>query len=112
MSVNTFKSSINYITLGLMILVVGLIYYQWELGVIRDWWWYLFIGVGAVMLVDTALRLATEYGGALPRGALGLFLLSVGIVFLYRVSFSWPLFIVVVGVALILYGTVRVTARK
>ncbi len=112
MGLGSVKPSLNYISLGLMILVAGLILYLVEVGSITSWWWYVLIGVGAVMLVDTALRLAMDYGGALPRGALGLFLLSVGLVFLYRISFSWPLFVVIVGVALVLYGTVKVTARR
>lgn len=114
MALGSVRTSLNYITLGLMILIVGFIYYLWERGGIAgwDWWWYLLAGIGAVMLVDAALRLATGLSGALPRGALGLFLLSVGLVFLYGIEFSAPLFIVVIGVALVLYGTVKVAARR
>lgn len=112
MSLSSVKGSINYISLGLTVLVLGLIIYLVEMGLIVSWWWYILVGVGGVLLVDAALRVLTEAGGALARAALGLFLVSVGTAFLYGIPFRWPLFIVVIGVALVLYGTVRVTARK
>jgi len=112
MALESVKPALTYITLGLVILVAGVVYYLAELDPSISWWWYLLIGIGAVMLIDTALRIAVDAGGALPRAALGLFLLSVGAVFLYRITFSWPVFIVVVGVALIVYGSVKVTARR
>ncbi|MEM2905203.1 MAG: hypothetical protein QW057_08230 [Candidatus Bathyarchaeia archaeon] len=112
MNLESVKPSVTYISLGLILLVVGVVYYMAENDPTISWWWYLLIGIGGVMLVDTALRIAVEAGGALPRAALGLFLLSVGAIFLYRITFSWPVFIVVVGVALVLYGAVKLTARR
>jgi ribosomal protein S27AE len=95
------------LTGGLILILLGVLFYLSQVGTYAiDWsnfWEYLLIGIGAILVIQGAIRYAQlrrAYPGSFIGGAV---LIIIGSVFLTNAGYVfWPLILVVIGMAVIL----------
>jgi hypothetical protein len=95
---------------GLLLIVVGVLLYANSMGWLTgEWWWYILIGIGAIMIIEALVRFAlSKYRwGAYGRLVFGLLLMLIGLAFLLGWNQWWPLILVAIGVAIVLGSIFR-----
>jgi PAS domain S-box-containing protein len=89
---------------GLLLVLMGFLFFaqgrEWITGV--TWWQALVIGFGSIFILDAFFHYLhpTSRSFALGRLVPGIFLLSIGLAFLFGFSTWWPLALVATGIAL------------
>jgi hypothetical protein len=92
---------------GLILILLGVTFYLQQLNLISSdlWWAYFIIGLGAILILQGAMRRTRSgrpFTGSIIGGAI---LLLIGLAFvLERQAIIWPLILVVIGVVVILSG--------
>lgn len=105
------RDPIGAIFFGLILLVVAVVlllgtqgYVEWE-----DIWAYFLVGLGLIFWVEAVARFALPaYRRPIfGRLILGLVLVAVGAANIYGLAEWWPVALIVVALAVVLYGLVR-----
>ena len=106
------KDPFSAIFLGLIILMVATLWFLRGEGILvsGEWWQWVMVGVGSILIIDRLIRYPSPVHRRpmLGRIIIGIILIGIGIAFIYGVETWWPLILVVVAVALIVYGIYRV----
>jgi len=105
------RDPIGAVFFGLILLVVAVVlllgtqgYVEWE-----DIWAYFLVGLGLIFWVEAVVRFALPaYRRPIfGRLILGLILVAVGGANIYGLAEWWPVALIAVALALVLYGLVR-----
>lgn len=105
------RDPLGAVFFGLILLVVAVVlllgtqgYVEWE-----DIWAYFLVGLGLIFWVEAVVRLASPaYRRPIfGRLILGLILVTVGAANIYGLAEWWPVALIVIALALVLYGVVR-----
>jgi PAS domain S-box-containing protein len=89
---------------GLLLVLMGFLFFaqgrEWITGV--TWWQALIIGLGAVFILDAFFHYLNPSSRSYALGRLvpGIFLLAIGLAFLFGFATWWPLALVATGIAL------------
>ncbi len=92
---------------GLVIIWLGVTFYLQQTGaIISDNWWSLFVaGLGAILILQGALRSALTRRPVVGSFFWGATLLVIGLAFYYNTgTVFWSLVVVLGGIALLAYG--------
>jgi hypothetical protein len=97
---------IGPLTGGLILIWLGITFYLQQANVVpfnQNWWAYFISGIGAILILQGILLFAMHrrpFYGPLIGGA---FLILIGVPFIgnYNWGNVWPLFIIVIGVAIL-----------
>jgi hypothetical protein len=97
---------------GLILIWLGISFYLVQANYIgwNDWWPYLIIGIGVVLIAQAVIRYSTSRFKGAAMGSLigGAVLLIIGLAGIVGMKDWWPLILIAIGVVVILGG---VTAR-
>jgi PAS domain S-box-containing protein len=89
---------------GLLLILLGVLFFcqerEWITG--GGWWIALVIGLGAIFIVESLVRITSPSSRSYAAGRLipGIILLFIGLAFLFGFSSWWPLALVATGLAL------------
>ncbi len=103
------KDPLGGVFFGLLLIVVACIYFfrerLVEIGPGVDWWPWLIVGIGCVLLLEALIRSTrAEYKRpTLGRAAAGIILIAIGLGFIYGFEDFWSLGIIAVGVIILIY---------
>lgn len=105
------RDPLSAIFFGLLVVFVGLFLLLASVDVIRwgEWWAYLLLAIGAVLLIEVLVRHAMPaYRRPMfSRVLIGLILLCIGAANIANLETWWPVPVIVVGVAILFYGIQR-----
>jgi len=97
---------------GLILIWLGISFYLVQANYIgwNDWWPYLIIGIGVVLIAQAVIRYSTSRFKGAAMGSLigGAVLLIIGLAGIVGMKDWWPFVLIAIGVVVILGG---VTAR-
>ena len=106
------RDPFSAIFLGLIILMVAALWFLRGEGILvsGEWWQWVMIGVGSILIIDRLIRYPSPVHRRpmLGRIIIGIILIGIGIAFIYGVETWWPLILVVVAIAFIVYGIYRI----
>lgn len=106
---NTPSSRYNWVG-GVVLLVIGVVFLLQNFGVplLFGNWWAIFIFIPAVIMLTHAAQAyrAGQRSAAAGSATVGLMITIVAVTLLFDLSFgrTWPLFLIVGGIALLLGG--------
>lgn len=97
------------VAFGLFLLFAALEYVPWE-----DWWAYLLMAIGAVLLIEAFVRysMPAYRRPVFGRLLVGLVLICIGVVSVSGWAAWWPLVVVAIGVAILVFGIRIATGPK
>ena len=105
------RDPLSGIFFGLIVIGVGIILLLGVRGNIDwdDWWAYLLVVIGCVFIIEALVRYAMPAYRRPMFGRLliGLVLVAIGASSIYAFGEWWPLIVIVVGVAILLFGIAR-----
>mgnify|MGYP001026686141 FL=1 len=108
------RDPFSAIFVGLIITWAGALWFlrAQEIIVSGAWWQWFIVGLGGIFILDRLIRYTSPVHRRpmLGRILVGLILICIGVSLIYGVETWWPLIVVIVGVAFIIYGIYR--ARK
>ena len=97
--------------LGLIIILAGTLWFLSTNEYIEEgkWWPWFLVGLGSIFIVERLIRYALpEYRRPMfGRILIGVILICIGIGFVYGLVTWWPLIVIAVGAAIIIYGISR-----
>lgn len=100
------------IFVGLILIWIGVLWFlrAEKILVSGEWWQWFLIGLGGIFILDRLIRYASPVHRRpmFGRILLGLILIAIGVSFIFGVGTWWPLIVVVVGIAVIVYAIQRV----
>jgi len=93
---------------GLILIWLGITFYLAQMNYIgwNVWWAYFLIGIGAILLLQAAIRYLTSPYKSSATGSLigGLIMIAIGLVGVSGVRDWWPFIFIAIGIAVILAG--------
>ncbi|MDY6893610.1 MAG: hypothetical protein SVO26_07885 [Chloroflexota bacterium] len=105
------RDPLSGIFFGLIVVLVGVFLALASMNIISwaIWWAYLLAGVGVVLIVEAIIRYAspTQRRPVFVRLLVGLILIAIGGSNIAGLENWWPLLIIIVGAAIVLYGITR-----
>jgi hypothetical protein len=108
------RDPFSAIFVGLILIWIGALWFlrAEEILVSGEWWQWFLVGLGGIFILDRLIRYASPVHRrpVFGRILLGLILIAIGVSFIYGVETWWPLIVVIVGIAVIVYAIQR--ARK
>jgi len=108
------RDPFSAIFIGLIIVWVGALWFlrAEEILVSGEWWQWFLVGLGGIFILDRLIRYASPVHRRPIFGRIlfGLILIAIGVSFIYGIETWWPLIVVIVGIAIIVYAVQR--ARK
>lgn len=108
------RDPFSAILVGLIIIWIGALWFlrAKELLVSGEWWQWFLVGLGGIFILDRLIRYASPVYRRPMFGRIlfGLILIAIGVSFIYGIETWWPLIVVMVGIAVIVYAIHR--ARK
>ena len=106
------RDPLSAVFFGLIVILAGVLWFLSTQNYITEWWPWFLVGLGSIFILERLIRYSSP-GYRRPmfgRILVGVILICIGISFLYGLDVWWPLIVVVVGAAIIIYGITR--ARK
>jgi hypothetical protein len=101
------RDPISGVVFGLILAVLGVTLFLAGQGHISwdDWWKCFIIGLGVIFLIEVLIRYTRPAYRRPMFGRLvaGIILICVGVAFLVGIGTWWPLVLVAIGVAVVLY---------
>jgi len=101
---------------GLIVISAGVFLLMAARGIIEwgDWWAYLFLAIGCILIIDAFARYAVPARRRPIFGKVffGLILICIGGSNIYGLEEWWPLILIIVGVLIIVYGMTRTRKPK
>ena len=99
------------IFIGLIIIWAGLLWFLRGQGilVLGEWWQWFLVGLGGIFILDRLIRYASPVHRrpVFGRIVVGLILICIGISFIYGVQTWWPLIVIIIGAAIVIYAIHR-----
>ena len=96
---------------GLIVILAGILWFLSAQDVIGsgEWWAYFLIGLGGIFIIERLVRYANPaYRRPMfGRMLLGVILICVGASNIYGIREWWPLIVVAIGLAVVLFGIQR-----
>ena len=101
---------------GLIVISAGVFLLLAARGIIEwgDWWAYLFLAMGCILIIDAFARYAVPAHRRPIFGKVffGLILICIGGSNIYGLEEWWTLILIIVGVLIIVYGMTRTRKPK
>lgn len=102
------QDSTGRIFLGIIIIWLGISFLLKTYHVIYsgDWWIYFIIGLGAILIAESIVRIFRSGNQQANTGKLigGCVLIAIGLAGLFDIEDWWPLILVVVGIVVLVGG--------
>jgi hypothetical protein len=100
-----FKRLSSGIGWGLFFILVGGLFLAGNAGWLKaDWWTYLAIGVGGILVIGFLMRFFRGLGNrwsAIGRLVVGLALIYIGLAAYYGFGEWWPLALIIIGIGIL-----------
>lgn len=98
------RDSLSGIMMGVMFIAAGVLFYLYEQRIIFDWVWWLIFAIGAVLLIESFIRLTVDrFRKPVTANVIwGVILIGFASTQIYRVDDWWPLILIAVGVGFII----------
>jgi peptidoglycan/LPS O-acetylase OafA/YrhL len=110
------KDPFSALFFGLIVISAGVFLLMAARGIIEwgDWWAYLFLAIGCILIIDAFARYAVPARRRPIFGKVffGLILICIGGSNIYGLEEWWPLILIIVGVLIIVYGMTRTRKPK
>lgn len=105
------KDTLSGIEWGLIVILLGVIFLLRNMGYIRwgNWWAYLLLGIGVILIIDAIIRITLPQYGRVVTGRIigGIVLLAIGAGNIYGIGHWWPMILVAVGLAVIISALLK-----
>ena len=94
---------------GLILILAGALWFLNAQNYIAEWWPWFLVGLGGILILERLIRYSSPaYRRPMfGRTLAGVILICIGVSFLYGLKTWWPLIVIVVGAAIIIYGVSR-----
>jgi hypothetical protein len=91
---------------GLILILLGILFFMAQLDYIHwsNWWAYFLIGLGAIFILESVIRIFYPQYGRRVTGKLiaGAILIVIGAANVFGMVIWWPLILIVVGIFIII----------
>lgn len=110
------RDPVSGVFTGLIVIMLGISLFFATRGFVgwEKWWAYFLLGVGCIFLVESLVRYRVPAYRRPIFGKVfaGLILICIGAANAYGIREWWPLLIIAVGLAIVLYGVHRTRKRS
>jgi len=105
------RDPFSAIFFGLVVVLLGVFLFLGLQGIIEwnKWWAYFLLGIGCIFILDVLIRylLPVYRRPVFGRVLIGLILIAIGGSNIGGIQDWWPIIVIVVGLAVLIYGVLR-----